>query len=288
MKSRYVSPLNDAVFAHVFGEQRNINNTREFLKALLDEIPEDDYDKLTVKNTVLKPAFRWRKTGIVDILLNTKSGRNIQIEMQVQKTKNLRNRIVFYATRLIEKQLRRGNNYSELHQVISIIICNHILLEEELSYINVYELRNAINNHPFTDLLKIIILELPKVPKKDNQPVWPWLQFFKCQTTEDYEMLLKKHPKLKSAVESTHRATFGERLEATFFLLDKQRRDLRAWKQEVREEAREDAKLEAREEAREEARKSLLQVARKMKARGRPLDEIVEDTGLSKDIIENL
>ena len=204
------------------------------------------------------------------------------------------------AARLLEKQLRKGNYYNELHQVISIVICNHILLEEETSYMNVYELRNTTSNKCFTDLLKVIILELPKVTEKNDLPVWPWLQFFKCKTKEDYDMLLKKHPKLKSAVESTHRASFGERLEATFFLLDKQRRDLRAWKQEVREEAIEDAKKIARKEVEKEIEKEIekkiekeiekekLEFARKLKVRGRPLEEIVEDTGLSKEIVEKL
>ena len=98
-------------------------------------------------------------------------------------------------------------------------------------------------------------------------------------------MLLKKHPKLKGAVESTQRASFGERLEATFFLLDKQRRDLRAWKDEVIEEAREEAWENAKAEGIAEG---IAEVARKMKARGRSFDEIAEDTGLSIDIIENL
>ena len=241
MKKKQISPLNDAVFTNVFGDQRNIGNTREFLKTLLD-IPEDEYDKLTVKNTVLKPVYQWGKTGIVDVLLTTKSGKNIHIELQVEKSTNLRNRIMFYAAQLIDRQLKRGSRYEKMHQVISIVICNHILLEEEDMYINEYELRNVKTNRRFTDLLKVITLELPKIPEAEDQPVWPWLRFFKCTTAEDFMMLVKKHPKLKKAVECTHRASFSERLDATLFLLDKQRRDLRAWKDEVREEAKADAK----------------------------------------------
>jgi len=60
MKEEFVSPLYDSVFSYVFGNQRNIANTRNFLKALLD-IPEDNFDRLTIKNTVLKPAFLGEK-----------------------------------------------------------------------------------------------------------------------------------------------------------------------------------------------------------------------------------
>jgi uncharacterized membrane protein len=38
----------------------------------------------------------------------------------------------------------------------------------------------------------------------------------------------------------------------------------------------------------ETAEEEKLEIARKMKARGRPIEEIVEDTGLSPDIVENL
>ena len=295
MKDMYISPLDDAVFAHVFGEQRNIANTREFLKTLLD-IPDAEYDKLTVKNTVLRPVYRWGKTGIVDVLLTTKSGKNIHIELQVEKNKNLRNRIMFYSARLIERQLKRGGKYENMHQVISILICNHTLLDDEESYINEYELRNVKTNRRFTDLLKVITLELPKVPDVADRPVWPWLRFFKCTTAEEYVMLVKKHPKLKKAVECTHRASLLERLDATFFLLDKQRRDLRDWKAQVREEAEEDAQALAESlaeslaetKAQVLAESKIIEMARKLKARGRPIEEISEDTGLSAEVVEQL
>jgi hypothetical protein len=46
-------------------------------------------------------------------------------------------------------------------------------MEEEESYINKYELRNKKTGKLFTDLLEVIILELPKLPEKtDGQGAW--------------------------------------------------------------------------------------------------------------------
>ena len=140
MKEENLSLLSDYVFAQVFGNQRNIANTRAFLKTLLD-IPGDDYDQLTIDNPVLGRFFRQGKTEVVDLKLSTKSGKIIHIELQVEKRANLKNRIVYYAARLVGDQLKWGDDYNKLHQVISIVICDHKLLEDEDSYINVYELR---------------------------------------------------------------------------------------------------------------------------------------------------
>jgi len=252
MTRPFISPLYDTVFTHVFGDQRNIANTRNFLKTLLD-IPENDFDRLTIKNSVMKPAFRLGKTGIVDLRLNTKSGRIIHIEMQVEKTNNLRSRILYYAARLLADQLKRREDYSTLHQVISILICNHELLEEESSYINEYVLRNK-GNSCFTDLLKIVILELPKVPEMEDSPVWPWLQFLKSKSVEDYKMLVKKHPEMKQATICAQKYTLGERLRWTLFDLEMRRRDEREWKNYVLEQAQKQAQEQAEAQAKVHAK----------------------------------
>ena len=135
MKSTFVSPLYDFVFALLFGDQRHIANTRAFLKSILD-IPEDDYDTLTVVNPFLKRVFKAGKGGIVDVRLTTKSGRVIHIELQVNKEPAMRERVLYYASKLLAEQLKQGDEYGELHQVISIIICDHTALGEEKSFIN--------------------------------------------------------------------------------------------------------------------------------------------------------
>ena len=81
----------------------------------------------------------------------------------MKKALYMRERLVFYAARLLGEQLKRGEDWRKLHQVISIVICNHSLLPEERSYVNTYELRNGRSNASFTDLIKLVILELPKL-----------------------------------------------------------------------------------------------------------------------------
>ena len=229
----YASPLNDYVFKQIFGEQRNIDNTRMFLQTLLD-IPENEYGKLTVSNPILGKIFKKGKSGIVDVKLTTKSGKIILIELQVEKKTNLKNRILYYVSRQFSDQLRSGYNFNKLHQVISIIICDHNLLEEEESYINEYMLRNE-KNGIFTNMLKVVILELPKIPETADSTTWPWLRFFKCSKKEEFEMLSKKHPELKKAVSCVKKISLSERWRHTMLLWQMQKMDENEMKREWKE-----------------------------------------------------
>jgi len=271
MKEEIMSPLNDFVFAEIFGTQQNIGNTQAFLKTLLD-IPEEDYDQLTIENPFLKRWFRRGKTVIVDLKLTTKSGKIIHIELQVEKQTNFKNRILYYAARLLGDQLRFGDDYNKLHRVISIVICNHVLLKEEKSYINVYELRNR-ENRSFTNLLKLVILELPKLPEEEDSALWPWLKLFKCKEKEEYEMLAKKHPELKKAVYYTKRMSLFERWRDMQF-----HRNL--WKVDERMRL-EQARLDGIDEGK-------LEVARKMRDLGDSPEKIHAATGLSFETIAQM
>jgi len=276
------SPLYDFVFSFVFGNQKNIDNTKGFLKALLD-IPEGDFSQLTVVNPSLKRYFKDGKDSIIDLKLTTESGRVIHIELQVEKKANLRNRMMYYASRLISDQLVIGDDYNELKQVISIIICDHVLLEEEKYYVNEYEMRNMRNNS-FTNLLKLYILELPKLPEKEDSALWPWLKFFKCKRMEEFKMLAKKHPELRKAVDNVVKISFRRRWR--FAVLDWQMHamDKRARKRQIQldlEESRAEGKAEGIAE-------NSLEIARKMKEMGDSIEKIQTITGLSSEKIAAL
>ena len=202
-KDSFVSPLEDFAFKQIFGERRNIDNTRAFLKTVLN-IPSEEYAGLSVRNPVLSRMLRNDKSGVVDIKLETKSGKIFHIELQVEKRANMRNRVTYYGARLIGDQLKWGDNYGKLNHVISIVICDHVLLNDESDYFNVYELKNE-KNRSFTDLLKVVIIELPKLPENEDSAIWPWLRFLKCKKKEEYEMLAKKYPQLKKPIKCTER-----------------------------------------------------------------------------------
>jgi len=279
MKDYIVSPLSDFAFARIFGEQRNIGNTRAFLKALLD-IPGDDYDKLTVVSPILGKFFKDDKTSVVDLKLTTKSGRIIHIELQVEKRANLRSRILYYAAKLIEGQLKFGDDYNKLHQVISIVICDHNLLEEEASYINEYELRNK-RDSLFTNLLKIVIIELPKLPKEEDGDVWRWLRFLKCRKEEEFEMLKLKYPELEKPIFCAKEMSLLERWRDIQFHKRLHKVDEKMLLLQARMDGEEEGMAKGMTEAQ-------LKIARNLLAEGSTPEFIQKITGLDLDEIKKL
>jgi len=295
MKEKMISPLYDYAFSEIFGNQKNIDITRNFLKTLLD-IPENEYDRLTVVSPILRRLFKTEKSGVVDLKLTTKSGKIIHIELQVEKRTNLKCRILYYASRLIGDQLKWGDDYSELNQVISIVICDHKLLEEESSYINVYELRNE-ENRSFTKLLRIIILELPKLPETIDRTVWPWLKFLKCTEKEEYEMLALKYPELEKPVFCAKKMSLIEKWKDIRFHKN-------LWKVDERmlfEQAKIDGHAEGRTEGHAEGHieghakgyaegiaREKLEAAKNALTKGLSVEMIHDITGLDIDTIKSL
>jgi predicted transposase/invertase (TIGR01784 family) len=191
----------------VFGTQKNIGNTEGFLKAVLDLDPTE-YRSMKIVDPHLHRRWKWGKMGVVDIKINTASGKVLHIEVQVNPDKDFIPRGLYYNDSLVVDQVGIGKRYKMIRRSISITIANFTLLKDEPPdrYKNVFRFLNTVSHKPFTDLQEIVILELPKVPDEDDgTALWPWLKFFKCQTTEELTMLAKKHKEVSDAVWQTRR-----------------------------------------------------------------------------------
>ena len=81
---------------------------------------------------------------------------------------------------------------------------------------NEYELRN-LKGRSFTELLKVVILELPKLPEAEDSAVWHWLRFFKCKKKEEYEMLARQYPDLEEPVFCARKMSLLQRWRDTRF-----------------------------------------------------------------------
>jgi len=274
-KDNFISPLEDFAFKQIFGEKRNIDNTRAFLKTVLN-FPDEEFGCLSVKNPVLNRMFRKEKSGIVDIKLEGKSGKIFHIELQVQKRAYMRSRVLYYGARLVGDQLKWSEKYKKLHHVISIVICDHVLLDEEDAYMNIYELKNK-KNRSFTDLLKVVIIELPKLPEEEDSAIWPWLRFLKCKAKEECDMLARKYPQLKKPVRCAERMGLIESIRDYYFHRNLAKEDERMLHLQWKLDGIEEGKVEEK-----------LTIARNALAEGSTPEFVQKITGLSFDEIAKL
>jgi predicted transposase/invertase (TIGR01784 family) len=285
-------------------------------------LPDEEYSRLSIVDPYLRRLFKKDKQGILDVKVLTKSGKVINVEVQVCRFAAIRKRILYYLARLIGEQLRRGDKYDRIQQTIIVIICDHLIpgepgqaedpdfpsgmISEDTGlggkdrYINSFSMRNDADGETFTNLIKIITIELPKVPRKtDRNAAWPWARFFTCEDEEEYDMLAKENPEVTKVVGTLKRLSWGERRRMIAEQEEMWRKDRAAMDDDARQEGREKGRKEGREEGRQEGRqegreegrkeerekafREKLEAARKMKDDGFTAEQIQKYTGLSPE-----
>ncbi|MDR0876416.1 MAG: Rpn family recombination-promoting nuclease/putative transposase [Treponema sp.] len=275
MNKELLSPIFDFVFKYIWGDQRNSELTAALVRAIL-RVPESEIDQLTITDPFLKRFWRKDKQGIVDVKMTDKTGRIINIEIQARRDKHMRNRIVYYLAKMLWEQLKRGGNYGQLNRVISIVICDHTMVNDEPHYQHAYSLENEKTGDRFTDLVQIIIIELPKLPKEaDGTEEWPWLQFFKCKTLEEFNMLAAKFPQIRRAVDALKEISMSDHARA---LADA--RQKAEWAQWAREE---DRFAEGKEQGKEQEK---MEIIKKALEKGLAIGDIADLTGYDAAAIE--
>jgi predicted transposase/invertase (TIGR01784 family) len=275
-----LSPLWDYVFKHIFGDQRNIGILAAFLQAVL-KLPDPEFDSLTIVDPFLKKLRRRDKSGILDVKVRTTGGKIIDVEVQIEKYSAMRNRVLYYCSKLICEQLKSGDDYEKLNQVIIIAICDHVLLPEEQGCVNSYQMRNDRTGGVFTELEHIIILELPKLAGEVKEKVELWMRFLKGGSLEEMEMLGKRDEVLGRAVEKLKELSWSERHRLRAEAREKWRKDVNSWKKDAYTQGMAEGMAEGRAELR-------LETAKKMKEFGDSAEKISAVTGLPEDEILRL
>jgi predicted transposase/invertase (TIGR01784 family) len=218
------------------------------------------------------------KLGILDVKVKTRSGKRIDVEIQVCDQPQMRERLVFYLARMVNEQIGPGDDYWSIQRSICILIADFVLVPENGSYRNRYTLRDPATGSEFTDLLEIDVLELPKLPQdEDGTPLWDWLKFLSAQEKEELTMLADKNPQVKKAVVKLLSLSEDERARMLADSREKLRRDISA---QVRAGER-----RGLEKGMEEGKRS---VARNLLGLGQPVDVVVQATGLSREVVQSL
>jgi len=276
----YLSPKSDIIFKLLFGDERSIEILTGFLKAVLD-IPESDYENVVIVDPHLLRQHEGDKLGILDVKVKTKSQKVIDIEIQIKPKPNLEKRVVLYLSKMVTEQIGTGRDYAKIQRAISIVITDYTLKHDNDNYHNRYSLCDKTGRQ-FTDILEVNTLELSKLPETaDGTALWAWLKFLKSESREEFEMVAEKNPTIGKAVARLVELSQDERTRMLY-----ESRQMLEWDIDIgKQTARQEGRLEGMQAGRQDG---LLLVARNMLKRNRPIDEIMEDTGLTAEEIETL
>ncbi|MCL2088137.1 MAG: Rpn family recombination-promoting nuclease/putative transposase [Oscillospiraceae bacterium] len=226
MPKQFLSPRNDLIFKLLFGDERSKEILTDFLKSVL-LIPHEDYDTITILDPHLLPDYKDGKLGIIDVKLQTKSGKIINIEIQVEHIPQMRERVIFYDAKMVTEQIGASENYEKIKKVISIIITNHEFIEKSPKYHHRFTLYDADNKVEFTDTIEIHTLELPKIPSdSDGTPLWDWMKFLDAKNEEDLDMAAVANTQVNNAVIRLKELSADERTRMLYESRIKMERDI--------------------------------------------------------------
>jgi predicted transposase/invertase (TIGR01784 family) len=198
-KRPLLKPSNDLVFKAIFSDENHRNILRSLLQSILS-LPAEEYSHIEIVDPHSRLYRPDDKLMIMDIKLHTKSGHIIDVEMQIATSRQLRDRILRYASSMITEQVKSGENYT-LKKAITILITKDTLIKDSDYYSYRYHLYDKERQSLFSDKLEINVLELSKLPAQtDSSDLYDWLMFLKTDREEDYEMLAQKSPVFGEAV----------------------------------------------------------------------------------------
>jgi predicted transposase/invertase (TIGR01784 family) len=281
MAADLLSPKSDYVFKRIFGDRNNLDILADFLKSALD-LPPEEFDRLVLADPHLNPDHSDGKKGVLDVKVYTTRGKIIDVEIQLLRDSDIRERIVFYLTRMVSEQARSGEDYHTIKRVVSILITDWEIITENREYHNRYHLYDRRTGSCFTELLEIDTLELPKLPEGPGRtPLENWLRFLKGASVEELTMLTKENPYIAKAVCVLEELSADQRVRAEVEAREKLRWDYNSGIKNARMKGREEGEEIGLVKGREEA-------ARKALKLNMPMETIMELTDLSMEAIVKL
>ena len=182
----FVSPKLDVVFKTMFVDNPDL--LQSFISCALN-IDQKEIKDFQIMNSELPPEDIDGKFSRLDISL-TIAGKLVNIEIQVRKYPDYKDRALFYWAKLFTSELKSGAEYGNLKQAITINILDFNLFENRKNYYTEVLPIISDTGELYSDKMSIRFYELRKVkPDEATDELGLWLRFFNAVSLEDFEML---------------------------------------------------------------------------------------------------
>ena len=278
---RYYDPRYDITFKKVFNEPDLLIS---FLNALLPLKDDEQVVSIEYLSPEMLPDTPTNKFSAVDVRCKDMEGRQFIVEMQMVWSEEFKSRVLLNASNAYVRQLEKGERYDLLHPVYSLNLVNEVF-EKDLpadEFYHFYQLVHERHSEKVIKGLHIVFVELPKFTPRnwgEKKMMVLWLRFLKeiNEKTTEVPAELLKNPLIGKAVSLMEEAAMTEEER---YLYEKNLDSISLEKTIVNAAIK---KGEAKGEAKEK-----LATAQRMKAKGYPIGDIAEITGLTQEQIEKL
>lgn len=303
---KYAYIYNDAVIKMLLGIPENESIAVDFFNAALHLYGSNCIEHLTFVNKELPGTFS--KSTVSDIVAEDQRTDRIVLEVQHIEDESFNSRLVYYTSKHTVASLSRGRPYN-LKNLNLISLQMFVGFPEWENYLHTIRLKNQ-DNEEFYKKQTITLVEVPKFLKggfeSDNSRFAQWLRVFDGLNNErpvpvpegsQFALLQKKAELSKfteeflvsEAMKMSDREyeLYVEKKHARAEGLEEGRAEGRAEGLEIgREEGRAEGLEEGRAEGRTEgADAKAREMAGKMLIKDKPIEEIIEFTGLTESDI---
>ncbi len=185
---------NNFVFRRIFATHPDI--LRGLLNDLLDRKGSEAIAAIEYLPSEQFPLVAGAKLSILDVRCKDESGAIFVVEMQLIHVAGFINRVVYNGCKAYVNQLKAGEPYTNLVDVVAISICDFELWpdaeqrrrgEPAMPVLSRFAMtERSTGNHALLQV-QYAFLELPKVPKQKpagGAPLWAWLFVYAPELAE--------------------------------------------------------------------------------------------------------
>ena len=284
-------PSEDGVFKTLLTHPDAVPVLRDVVESFL-HFP---VTKVEVKNVELPISDISEKRERFDVNCTVNDGSQFEVEMQANAMsgdslrtnhKILKSRAIYYLCDLHSAQSGRDIRYDMLMRSYQVTICGYTIFPKQKEFVSRFSFRNE-NGEELSDAVAIILIELTKLADVITKPVETmtgeelWSVFFAYGNDPEYSELLNQmitaRGEIKMAKELLQTISTDENERARFRARRKFEMDMQHNLIVSREEGIMEGEI-----------KTSITIAKNLLKRNRPIDEILEDTGLTREEIESL
>ena len=240
-----------------------------------------------VRNIELPISDTNEKTERFDVNCMIDDDSQADIEMQASPMEeqrdsnhsNIKARSIYNICDLHSSQPSKGKSYDRLIRTYQVMFCNYSVYPDRPDFINTFSMRHDTDNGLLHDTLQIIFVELTKLQKILKKPVEQMTDL------EKFSVFLKyaENPEYREIVNKVIESKEGLTVAGKVLLnISKDERERAIFRNRRIALADQESNLITAE------RRGRLDIAKKLLKRNRPINEIIEDTGLTREEVEGL
>jgi predicted transposase/invertase (TIGR01784 family) len=285
---QFVDVKTDIAFKKVFGSEHHKEILIGFLNAVLDFQGDRRIKEITLKNPWQAPDIPILKETILDIKAVDHRGVTFIVEMQVKDNPCFDKRALYYSAKAYTNQIKKGDDYPKLNQVIFIGILDFNSFEGD-NYLTRHLILNKETLKQELPDLEFNFIELRKFNKREEELesiVEKWIYFIKnAGSLTVIPKSAETIPELKSAYSQAAMIAWSpEELEIYEYWQIRDAAD--------RYGKERDLELEFEKGVETGIEKGIekrnIEVALNLKSAGFSVDVIIQATGLNREQIEGL